>query len=526
MSPNLHKQQIEISQHYPPHHNHIVNIIDLHDEIQNIDQILPPNIELNQLETRDHSRYQSSWLVYGATLSAHMASIIMGSTFGWNAPAMEEMNENFIDEKQWHSPLVPTDQEKRLISSILTIGAMLGGLLCGLFIDRFGRRKTLMSLGLPYGIGWLCIAFARSTFVILVGRVINGLGIGIAIATVPTYLAEIATPNNRGYIGMSFNFFVVFGIVYMDIINILNFHWNQLALWALLPTALLVITMYFMPESPTWCMNCVEISNDALRLAELNLRRLRTKESDIHGELRDLCEFKNQIQKAKKNRIKLSFQSIQRSDIYKPMLIAIFALFFQQFSGINGVQFYMNDIFAKSGSNLNAKLSTLISNGFMLMATIVGALVIDRFGRRILLMFSALGMALSIGVLGFYYYQHPELAHDYEGSIEQTNSWLPIICVSIFVSSFSFGVGPIAWVIITEITPPQTVWLISSISSIFAWIWTFIIVNETQSFFILFKEYGTYWIFSSISFICIIFAYCLPETKGKTMEEIRKIFHY
>ena len=208
------------------------------------------------------------------------------------------------------------------------------------------------------------------------------------------------------------------------------------------------------------------------------------------------------------------------------MLIAIFALFFQQFSGINGVQFYMNDIFAKSGSNLNAKLSTLISNGFMLMATIVGALVIDRFGRRILLMFSALGMALSIGVLGFYYYQHPELAHDYEGSIEQTNSWLPIICVSIFVSSFSFGVGPIAWVIITEITPPQTVWLISSISSIFAWIWTFIIVNETQSFFILFKEYGTYWIFSSISFICIIFAYCLPETKGKTMEEIRKIFHY
>lgn len=74
-----------------------------------------------------------------------------------------------------------------------------------MFIDRFGRRKTLMSLGLPYGIGWLCIAFARSTFVILVGRVINGLGIGIAIATVPTYLAEIATPNNRGYIGMSFN---------------------------------------------------------------------------------------------------------------------------------------------------------------------------------------------------------------------------------------------------------------------------------------------------------------------------------
>ncbi|OTF80047.1 hypothetical protein BLA29_005003, partial [Euroglyphus maynei] len=487
-------------------------------------QILRPHNELERLESHDHSRYQSSWLVYGAAFSAHMASITLGSTYGWSAPAMEEMNENFTDSNQWKTPFIPSDTEKRLISSILTIGAMFGGLLCGLFIDLLGRRKTLMSLGLPYGIGWLCIGFARTTFVVLVGRIITGLGIGIAIATVPTYLSEIATPKNRGHIGMSFNFFVVFGIVYMDIINIFNFHWNQLAFWALLPTALLMVTMYFMPESPTWCMNNIKTSNEALLLAEKNLRRLRTIESDIHGELRDLYEFEKRIRMARKNRIKLSIRSIQRPDIYKPMLIAIFALFFQQFSGINGVQFYMNDIFAKSGSNLTAKQSTLISNGFMLMATIVGAIAIDRFGRRILLMFSALGMALSIGVLGFYYYQHPELAHDHEGTL--TSSYLPIICVSIFVSSFSLGVGPIAWIIITEITPPQTVWLISSISSIFAWIYTFIIVNETQSFFILFKEHGTYWIFSSISFICIIFAYCLPETKGKTIEEIGKIFNY
>lgn len=312
----------------------------------------------------------------------------------------------------------------------------------------------------------------------------------------------------------------------MDIINIFNFHWNQLAFWALLPAALLVITMYFMPETPTWCMNRITVSNEALIMAEKNLRRLRTKESDIHGELRDLYEFAQQVRLAKKNRIKLSMRSIQRPDIYKPMLIAIFALFFQQFSGVNGVQFYMNDIFARSGSNLTAKQSTLISNGFMLFATIVGAFVIDRFGRRILIMLSALGMALSIGALGFYYYKHPELAHDYDGSIEPTSSHVPIICLSIFVSSFSLGVGPITWIIITEITPPQTVWLISSIASIFSWIFTFIVVNETQSFFIIFNEYGTYWIFSSISFICIIFAYCLPETKGKTMEEIGKIFNY
>lgn len=157
-------------------------------------------------------------------------------------------------------------------------------------------------------------------------------------------------------------------------------------------------------------------------------------------------------------------------------------------------------------------------------------------------------MGASIGVLGYYYYVH---RHDLDTNMITTvqpviNSWnltttmspisevaasnsgslLPIICVSFYVSSFSLGMGPISWILITEITPPQTIGLISSTSSMFAWIWTFLVVNEAAVLTKVLTTYGTYWLFSGICVFCILFAYFLPETKGKSMEEIITIFKY
>ena len=148
---------------------------------------------------------------------------------------------------------------------------------------------------------------------------------------------------------------------------------------------------------------------------------------------------------------------------------------------------------------------------------------------------------LSIGTLGVYYFQHrfdPKLNETMMSDFSSFNTTLspevsqregsiiPLICVTVFVSSFSLGVGPITWIIITEITPPQTVGLIISTSSMFAWIFTFIIVRETEDLKNLLESYGLYWLFAGISFLCGVFAYFLPETKGKTMGQIAQIFKY
>ena len=134
-------------------------------------------------------------------------------------------------------------------------------------------------------------------------------------------------------------------------------------------------------------------------------------------------------------------------------------------------------------------------------------------------------MSTSIGILGYYYFAY-RLDLSAATSDHHFNSIIPIICVSVYMSCFSLGIGPVVWVLITEVTPPQTIGLVSSIASMFTWIWSFVVVNEVTPLMELLTTAGTYWLFSSICALCILFAYLLPETKGKSREEIAVIFKY
>lgn len=308
----------------------------------------------------------------------------------------------------------------------------------------------------------------------------------------------------------------------------MNFHWNHLGFFAIVPTTLMMIIMCFMPESPVWCINFINDKNESIKQAEKNLRRLRSKNSDIQQELDNLIEMKKSSDKMN-NMVNQSnhhhhglLKSLRRKDIYKPFIIAMVVMTFQQFCGSSIIIYSMNDIFKNSGSTLSAKQSSSITNAIMLATTIIGGFSIDRFGRRILLIISGTAQALSIGTLGVYYYIHLSTSNIQQSS----SSILPIICVSIFVSAYSFGIGPLCWIIIAEITPPQAVWLVMSSTSVYSSIGTFIMIFSTKTLFQLLKEYGTYWLFTVVNITIVIFGYFLPETKGRTIDEIGRIFKY
>lgn len=142
--------------------------------------------------------YKASYMVYIAVACAQMSAIGMGSTYGWSAPAFEDIGHG-------HWPFTPTTSQQSLIASILTIGALFGGMLVGFCMDRFGRKRTLIGLGVPYTAGWLLIGFAQSLAPVLIGRALTGLAMGITTAVLPAYIAEISTPDIRGFIGMTFN---------------------------------------------------------------------------------------------------------------------------------------------------------------------------------------------------------------------------------------------------------------------------------------------------------------------------------
>lgn len=154
-------------------------------------------------------------------------------------------------------------------------------------------------------------------------------------------------------------------------------------------------------------------------------------------------------------------------------------------------------------------------------------------------------MALSIGALGFYYFQQrSDLQYQSATNFPTTlslnvttplthvttesysESILPVICVAVFCCSYSMGLSPLVWILITEITPPQTLGIITTTSSTLSWVFSFVVVNEIETLSHVLQPYGAYWFFSGICFACVIFAYFLPETKGKTKEEISQIFGY
>lgn len=155
-------------------------------------------VETGEIHGSGHFR-PSIW-VFVAVLAAQMSSLSMGAGFGWSAPATEEMSN-----KSLPSPYHGEDTEINFVASTITLGAFIGAFFCGVAMDFLGRKKTLILLGVPYFIGWLIIALAHSLPLILIGRFLTGFPIGITSGVLPTYVAEISTPNIRGFLGMLFN---------------------------------------------------------------------------------------------------------------------------------------------------------------------------------------------------------------------------------------------------------------------------------------------------------------------------------
>jgi MFS family permease len=288
--------------------------------------------------------------------------------------------------------------------------------------------------------------------------------------------------------------------------------WHYISIAALLPTILLTVSMIFMPESPNWLMIKFGRGTQVVEA----LQRLRRDDSDIDKELDELEERAN----ISKQGSGFSIRQIGRKDVYKPLLIGMCLVFFQQFCGMNAVQFYMTDMFRESGSKLEPLYDMLITNAAMLVATVFGGLLIDRLGRKILLYISGFGHMSSIAVLGYHYFKNREV-----DSAHTEPSIVPILCLIVFVSSFSIGYGPIPWIIVTEITSSSAIGFIITTTSVFAWIFTFLVTKEFVDISKIAGKYGALWMFSCISALSIAFAFYLPETKGKSVEEIQKLLY-
>lgn len=390
-----------------------------------------------------------------------------------------------------------------LFGSIMTLGGTIGALFSGKTASLFGRRHTMWFSELFCTLGWLIIALAKDARWLDIGRFLLGIGVGFVTYVVPVYIAEITPKNIRGACTFANQLMQNCGLSLMYITG--NFvSWRPLALIGAIPCAVQLIGLFFVPESARWLAKL-----GRQKEFEIALQRLRGKDVDISEEVATIREGMETVDDSNSG-IRHLFQK----KYAHALTVGIGLMLLQQFSGCSGVALYASSIFEQAGFPINIGTTTLAL--IMVPKAVLGLFLVDRWGRRPLLMASASGMCLCCILLGISF------------SLKAANHFpelTPILAfmgVLGYIMTFAVGFGGLPWIIMCEIFPINVKVSAGSLVTLANWS-TGWIIAYFFNFMLEWSPAGTFFIFAGACGVTIAFVYTLvPETKGLTLEEIQR----
>ncbi|XP_031840063.1 facilitated trehalose transporter Tret1-2 homolog [Nomia melanderi] len=436
---------------------------------------------------------------YIASLSATLGALAAGMVLAWTSSAgTDGKNLQYL-----HGFEISVDQFSWL-SSLTMLGAGAMCLPIGFIIDLIGRKSAMLLMVVPFTVGWLLIIFAKSVLMFYLGRFITGAASGAFCIAAPIYTAEISESAIRGSVGTYFQLLLSVGISLSYTLGYFVNIFTLSVISAIVPLIFFTVFM-FMPESPIYYLQKNNVNG-----ARKSYIKLYGAQYDIEGELE---RQRNIIEETRRN--KVFFSTMIKSKItLKGFVIAYGLMFFQQFSGVNTIVFYATQIFAAGDISIPAGACTIILAVIQILMCLISSLVVDRVGRRALLLSSIIFLCLTTCALGFYYHYYSGIQVD-----AIPVAWLPLVCVCLFSIMFSLGFGPVPWLMLGEIFAPNVKGAAASSAGFLSWALAFLVT----------KLYGlinigvSFWMFSGISAIGIIFVYVIvPETKGKRLEDVLK----
>lgn len=399
-----------------------------------------------------------------------------------------------------------------LVMGSALYGTVLGSLIGGWPTDKFGRKPTLLFIGLLYVLSAVGCAFANNVGLFFAARFIGGLGIGISTVVSPLYISEIAPPSHRGRLAGMFQFNIVFGIVMAFLSNAIlakiggEHAWRWMLGIAAIPSLVYAGMCFGLPESPRWLIG--RKGDRAAGLAVLKLIEPEKSEAQ-------LAAHADEIMTAATNE-KATAAGFWSMRLIKPILLAVLVAFFNQLSGINAILYFAPRIFEMTGLGERAAMLQSVGIGVTnLLFTFVGLWLIDRLGRRTLLYIGSFGYIISLGLTAWAFFT-------------QHFSVVPV-CIFAFIAAHAVGQGTVIWVLISEVFPNRhraegqalgsfTHWIFAALlTTIFPKMVEWSGANEQPQ-----RAGYIFCFFCFMMFLQLIWVKMMvPETKGITLEEMQ-----
>jgi len=410
------------------------------------------------------------------------------------------------------------------------VGCLVGAFTSGALSDRFGRKRLLILSGFLFTLSAVGTAMAWNFTGFNIFRLIGGVGIGLASSLSPMFIAEISPAEMRGRFVSINQLTIVIGILAAQIVNwliaepvpddatleSLRASWNGQSGWRWMfgaetvPAVAFFLLMFFVPESPRWLVKFGQSDRAHKILARVGGEEYaRIQVQDIQATL------------AQDEIAQVHFRDLLEPKLRKIVALGVFLAVFQQWCGINTIFNYSQEIFAAAGYGVGAIMLNIVITGIVnLVFTFVAIATVDRFGRRILMLIGAGGLAIIYAILGTGYFLNSQGVH-------------MLILVVAAIACFAMSLAPVTWVVISEIYPNRIRGAAMSVALTSLWMgclaltFLFPILNKGLKTSLFewsgFGVHGTFWLYSVICVIgFVVILWKLPETKGKSLEDIER----
>lgn len=424
-----------------------------------------------------------------------------GLLFGYDTGVIGGVLPNIADEFSLDSPF-----SKGLVVAVLLAGAAVGALVAGRLADLLGRRRLVLLTSATFVVGIAVASLAPALALLLIGRFVIGMGVGAASFGVPLYIGELAPPSRRGGL-VSFNqLCITAGILVSQLVAYaLAGHgdWRISTGLAVLPAIVLGLGVLGEPESPAWLLR--QGREDEARAV---FDRIRGPEDDIDGEIRDIQDLAQQERKA-------DVSELLGPKVRPALVVGVALAVIQQITGVNTVIYFAPTVLEQAGIGSKAALLAFVVVGLVnVIMTIVAIRLLDRVGRRPLLLWGSTGMVVGLAALGLLFVG---------GVNGTTEAVLATAALCFYIGSFAIGLGPVFWLLVSELFPLRVRGQAASVATMANWVANLAVAVSYLSIISAIGGAATFWSYGAITVLSILYMVrAVPETRGRTLSEIER----